>query len=373
MAKDSFVKVRDASRRPIRGLYKRGPSLYARIAINRKVKWVKLDAANIDDAKVERLGISKNGIPKKATTPTFENFSKRYISIIGKMKKPSTVKGEEDQLNILNPHFGKMKLDEIFPTHIEEFRVTRLKKVSPNTVNHNIVVLRNVFKKAKTILGLHTNPFEGIVQLRFDRKPKRFVPLNTIKEAADWILNNIRCSEIIAEAILFLAYTGARWREGMSVRWEDIDWNAEQVCIGALGAKSRTFRYVPFHGDLKNHLFSMRSRIGSENCTGWLFPSYRTPEEKDPWPLKDISEALSKARIALKQVHWTPHDLRHHYASRCVMAGIDFKTIAEWLGHKDGGMLVTTTYGHLAPGHGKLQASKLEATTEIVKINHSSS
>jgi site-specific recombinase XerD len=41
------------------------------------------------------------------------------------------------------------------------------------------------------------------------------------------------------------------------------------------------------------------------------------------------------------------HDLRHYFCSMCVMAGIDFMTIASWLGHKDGGILVAKVYGHL--------------------------
>ena len=39
------------------------------------------------------------------------------------------------------------------------------------------------------------------------------------------------------------------------------------------------------------------------------------------------------------------HDLRHYFCSVCVMAGIDFMTIAAWLGHKDGGILVGKSTG----------------------------
>ena len=35
------------------------------------------------------------------------------------------------------------------------------------------------------------------------------------------------------------------------------------------------------------------------------------------------------------------------------MAGIDFMTIAAWLGHKDGGILVGKIYRHLLDDHGK--------------------
>src|ERR1035441_3644261 len=32
----------------------------------------------------------------------------------------------------------------------------------------------------------------------------------------------------------------------------------------------------------------------------------------------------------------------------CVMSGIDFMTIAKWVGHKDGGVLVGKVHGHLS-------------------------
>lgn len=52
------------------------------------------------------------------------------------------------------------------------------------------------------------------------------------------------------------------------------------------------------------------------------------------------------------------HDLRHYFCSVCVMAGIDFMTIAAWLGHKDGGILVGKVYGHLLDEH-RQKAAKL--------------
>jgi hypothetical protein len=41
------------------------------------------------------------------------------------------------------------------------------------------------------------------------------------------------------------------------------------------------------------------------------------------------------------------------------MAGIDYMTIAKWAGHKDGGVLIGKTYGHLNREHMKKMASKL--------------
>lgn len=52
--------------------------------------------------------------------------------------------------------------------------------------------------------------------------------------------------------------------------------------------------------------------------------------------------------------------LRHYFASVCVMKGVDFKTIALWLGHSDGGALVARTYGHLRRDHTKAAMAKVQ-------------
>ncbi len=41
------------------------------------------------------------------------------------------------------------------------------------------------------------------------------------------------------------------------------------------------------------------------------------------------------------------------------MCGIDYMTIAKWVGHKDGGILIGKVYGHLADEHRKQQAARL--------------
>ena len=48
--------------------------------------------------------------------------------------------------------------------------------------------------------------------------------------------------------------------------------------------------------------------------------------------------------------HFTHHCLRHYFVSNAIEKGIDFKTIATDH-HKDGGLLVAKTYGHLRDVH----------------------
>jgi len=54
-----------------------------------------------------------------------------------------------------------------------------------------------------------------------------------------------------------------------------------------------------------------------------------------------------------------PHTLRHTFASRLVMAGVDLRTVQELLGHKD--IKQTMRYAHLSPHHTRTAMETLEA------------
>ena len=65
----------------------------------------------------------------------------------------------------------------------------------------------------------------------------------------------------------------------------------------------------------------------------------------------------------MRDITW--YCLRHTFASRLVMAGVDIRTVAELMGHKT--IQMTMRYAHLAPEHG------LAAVERLTSFNSSKS
>ena len=147
------------------------------------------------------------------------------------------------------------------------------------------------------------------------------------------------------------------------MRWQDVDFERGQLTIGAMGdTKNLTGRIVDFNPKLRAHLEDMASRLAPDSL--WLFPS---PQRGDKdIHAKSFRESLKLVRAHAKLDGKAFHDLRHHFISMAVMSGIDYMTIAEWVGHRDGGVLIGKVYGHLADSHKKEQAQRLNFGPAVV-------
>ena len=152
-----------------------------------------------------------------------------------------------------------------------------------------------------------------------------------------------------ANLVEFLAYSGCRLGEAINVTWGDIDFERETLKVtgGAKGTKNSREREIPLFAPVKGLLTRMRNPGENPNGMERLFPVLSAK--------KAIGGACDRAGLP----HFTHHDFRHFFCSNCIEAGIDFKAIAGWLGHQDGGVLVAKTYGHLRAEHSMAMAKRV--------------
>jgi len=75
-------------------------------------------------------------------------------------------------------------------------------------------------------------------------------------------------------------------------------------------------------------------------------------------PYRSFRTAFERAVRAAEISDCVFHSLRHTFASRLVMAGVDLPTVKELMGHKD--IKMTLRYSHLSSDHKRNAVSQLE-------------
>jgi integrase len=145
--------------------------------------------------------------------------------------------------------------------------------------------------------------------------------------------------------VVFAESTGFRQGTQFRLRWTDVNFETGQ--IRARKPKANKDYYVPMNDELRATLGSLPSRLRSE----YVFPSKtgKTPINPKNYVHRVFEPAVEQAGIT--DFHW--HDLRHTFASRLVMKGVDLSTVQELMNHKT--VTMTQRYSHLSPAH-KLDA-----------------
>jgi integrase len=372
-----FTIVKDSRNRKVRGLWRRGEKLYmqTRVSGEKSARRIPLKAKTLEAAREEMADLKKKkrveGLPDTGLRPLFSEYADKYMafhrSASDSGKKPRTIDREGHSLVHWKAAIGNVRLDKITRPMITNVVKGRLAGgIKPRTVNIDVIALRNVLKEAKEdglIARLPTDeikPRKVKTPVRPLLTPADFTKL--CQAAAERGKNNVQ----VLDYVRLLAYSGARRDEALALKWEDVNFERKFLRIGADGSsKNSRARYVDFNPELEAHLKEMAQRRAPDS--DWIFPSPQRGNADSP--AKTFRDSFSEARKRAS-LEWVGfHDMRHYFASMAVMSGIDFKTIAEWLGHQDGGMLVGKVYGHLLPEHRKRMAERLVFQPSVVSFN----
>jgi len=112
------------------------------------------------------------------------------------------------------------------------------------------------------------------------------------------------------------------------------------LTVVSSNAKSGNSRHIPLNNEAKTALLNWQ--VDTDNI-GLVFKG------KDGNQITDIKKSWSSLLNEAQITNFRFHDLRHHFASKLVMASVDLNTVRELLGHSD--LKMTLRYAHLAPEH----------------------
>jgi integrase len=247
--------------------------------------------------------------------------------------------------------WGRKRLEEITTGDLTRLQAKLFNKgkKAPGTVNRYFAFLKHLYYLALREGKVEKNPVVGV---KFFKEPHGRLRFLTEKEdlalckamnPEDWAL------------VAFALNTGLRRSEQFELKWQYID--QENGVLTIPRSKSGETRHVP----LNDVVLTILKGLNSWMTSPWVFPSPGNPgrpQDAQNFYNRVFIPALDAAGI--EGAVW--HSLRHTFASRLVMAGVDLRTVQELMGHKD--IKMTLRYSHLSSGHLKDAVARLLKSKE---------
>lgn len=279
----------------------------------------------------------------------FSALAEQWLASVSHGVKESTLAHYDYTLQrYLLPVFGAWKVHGLDEQRLEQ---GMLEVISPKSGNHKplgassarecLSILRRICKYAAHLRLMR--PVEILVKLpQFERVQTK--PLSVQEQAClrDFVLEHPTTRKA---GLLLQMQLGLRIGEVCGLQWGDFDLSASVLTIRRTVSriycrdghtkvliqtpKTRSSgREIP----IPQELFTLLQRLhgGASEETWFLSGNAEKPVEPRCYR-KSVQLYLRQA--AVRKVH--PHTLRHTFATTCLQAGCDIKTLSKLLGHAD--------------------------------------
>lgn len=255
------------------------------------------------------------------------------------------------------PKIGDMNVNDLTPIVLQSF-VTELlnngnlktgKELSANFVNMVISVIQNSLKTAHLVGIANEYTANKIKRPRTKEKQVECFSCQEQKKIENYVLNN-RKDKLFG--IVLCLYTGLRIGELLALTWSDIDFgkgllfvskschdgndghNHIRIIDSPKTVHSR--RVIPLPKQILPLLKNLKKR---SNC------EYIIADGDKPVFVRSYQRTFELLLKKLHIPHKGFHSLRHTFATRAIECGVDVKTLAELLGHKNA-TITLNRYAH---------------------------
>jgi site-specific recombinase XerD len=277
---------------------------------------------------------------RRATIP-FADIARDALAYSKAYKASTTYRCDAGRMEVLLGWFRGYPAESITAHDIE--RQFQKQEWGPATCNRYRALLSFIYRLAIRNDKIKENPARLVEHRHEDNARIRF--LSDDEEAALRKTIPANCPQHMPEFDLGLN-TGMRLGEQYGLLWENVSIPLRVLTIPR--GKNGSMRHVPLNRAAVQALEELRKLYKDSElvCGG--------AREPRRW----FEPVLKEAKIS----NFSWHCLRHTFASRLVMGGVDLRTVQELLGHKV--IAMTVRYAHLAPKHTLAAVERLDIPTE---------
>lgn len=307
----------------------------------------------------------------------FETVTKEWLEVKKlSVKYSSYLKYENIIIKQINPYFHNMDLEDINDnTVIQFFNIKMNDENLSNSYLRTIkYVLSSVFELAKESIHSINIHWKKI------KIPKGNKTLNVLTDdnreyLIKYCKDNINS---LSTSILLSLYSGMRIGEICALKWKNVDFKANIITVDTTvqrlkskeeNVSSKTslmicepktetsFRLIPIPIFLSNYLTGFKNTINEEDYVlsnnEFIFDPRRLQKQ-----FKNLCQSYGFSTNF--------HNLRHSFATECVMKNIEIKSLSEILGHSSVSITLDL-YVHSSMEHKRKEMMKIEPPIQFAE------
>ncbi len=362
-----YIKGRRADGKPLYGF------CYGRTYEEAKGK---ADRAREEIGQAERAEKPQKTEPGQR--PDVACFCDRWLSANSARLKPSSrAKYRTDIENHIKPFFGEKLPGEILPEEIDAFTRSLVsgKGLSPKTVRSVLALFHSIF----SYMGKRSGEKLPDMEIAYPKSFRKNTRVLDEKEESALVQLLARETDACKFGVYLALRTGMRIGEICALRWCDISFEAATISVchtalrlprgdtgqadiiqadvsrsgAAAGDESGAAEQAPAEDASRTALVIGAPKSESSLRLIPLMPDIATlcqrfrPEEPGAFLLTGTDRCMDPRKLqrhlkkyleecGIQEAHF--HTLRHTFATRCVEAGFDVKTLSEILGHSNIGI-----------------------------------
>lgn len=226
---------------------------------------------------------------------------------------------------------------------------------SAKTIRNRIIAQRIFLDWCVKQKLVESNPARDIDLPRLPKKLPRHLSKEEAVRLLEWAQNYryvIEAERTRAVAILAMfMFTGVRLSELFNLMVQDVQFAERRVFVRS--GKGNKDRYIPMNPNLTFHLERyLKARDQRQLGCPYFFSSVKSDRRMGQ---KTIPRLVSKLRDA-SGIYFSPHMLRHTFATLMLEGGADIFAISKMMGHSD--IKTTTIYLSATTAHLQAEVDK---------------